>query len=70
MTVNETVKMLKGVKTFKLATEGYAYDFNPDCALHVAAFGDFDVECVRPGIGEDSVEIELARKFVKNGVPA
>ena len=69
MTVNETVKMLKGVETIRLATEGYAYDFNPECALHVAAFGDFDVEAVRPGIGANSVEIELSRRFVKNGAP-
>lgn len=68
MTVMKTVKMLSGITTFRLATEGYAYEFNPNCALHVAAFGDFDVETVRLGIGDSSVEIELSRKFVKHGV--
>ncbi len=68
MTVNEAVKMLKGVETIRLATEGYAYDFNPECALHVAAFGDFDVESIQPGLAENSVEIELKRRFVKSGV--
>ena len=68
MTVNEAVKLMPGVDKFKIAADGLAYDYNPHDPLHVAAFGGFDVDRLTPGIGDNTMEIELARKFVKNGI--
>ena len=69
MTVNEAVKLMPGVDKFKIAADGLAYDFDPHDPLHVAAFGGFDVDRLTPSVfGENTMEIELSRKFVKNGI--
>ena len=73
MTVREAVAFLPAAYRYNLVYDGSHYDFDPDSAFHMAAFGDFDVACVE-NVNKDAtegltVEFHIACKPLKNGVP-
>jgi len=65
MIVREVVAMLPGAKEINLLWDGLCHPFEPDDELYMAAYGDFKVKRIIPGLKRDEFELEIACLPVK-----